>query len=67
MPRILVGNKCDCNEFYAVNTNIAQRLADKFNMPVSISVKPKFVRTCSHCAKCIYLFPAVRDIGTPGH
>lgn len=35
IPRILVGNKCDCTENYAVNTNIAQRLADKYDMPVS--------------------------------
>lgn len=33
VPRILVGNKCD--GVAAVTTNVAQRFADQFNMPVS--------------------------------
>ncbi|KAG8265112.1 Ras- protein Rab-33B [Homalodisca vitripennis] len=33
VPRILVGNKCDCRESVAVNTNLAQRIADAHNMP----------------------------------
>lgn len=35
VPRILVGNKCDCKDTQAVNTNLAQRFADAHNMPVS--------------------------------
>lgn len=35
VPRILVGNKCDCTDSKAVNTNLAQRVADAHNMPVS--------------------------------
>uniref|UniRef100_A0A1B6F5Y9 Ras-related protein Rab-33B n=1 Tax=Cuerna arida TaxID=1464854 RepID=A0A1B6F5Y9_9HEMI len=34
VPRILVGNKCDCRESVAVNTNLAQRIADAHNMPL---------------------------------
>lgn len=34
IPRILVGNKCDCEELQAVNTNVAQRFADQHNMPL---------------------------------
>ncbi|XP_054262643.1 putative Ras-related protein Rab-33 [Macrosteles quadrilineatus] len=34
IPRILVGNKCDCVESVAVSTNLAQRLADSHNMPL---------------------------------
>lgn len=32
IPRILVGNKCD--EEPVVNTNLAQRFADQYDMPV---------------------------------
>jgi GTPase SAR1 family protein len=35
VPRILVGNKCDCKEKQVVRTNAAQRFADFHNMPVS--------------------------------
>ena len=38
IPRILVGNKCDCREKQAVNTNRAQMFADIHNMPVSAIV-----------------------------
>lgn len=34
IPRILVGNKCDCREKQTVNTNRAQMFADMHNMPV---------------------------------
>lgn len=34
VPRILVGNKCDCKEMQAVRTNAAQRFADFHNMPL---------------------------------
>ncbi|XP_076332182.1 ras-related protein Rab-33B-like isoform X2 [Tachypleus tridentatus] len=34
IPRILVGNKCDCKDGIAVNTNVAQKFADLHNMPV---------------------------------
>jgi Ras-related protein Rab-33B len=37
VPRILVGNKCDCKEKKAVSTNAAQRFADIHNMPVSFA------------------------------
>jgi Ras-related protein Rab-33B len=37
VPRILVGNKCDCKENQVVKTNAAQRFADFHNMPVSFS------------------------------
>jgi GTPase SAR1 family protein len=37
VPRILVGNKCDCKEKKVVKTNVAQRFADYHNMPVSYS------------------------------
>jgi hypothetical protein len=37
VPRILVGNKCDCKEKQVVRTNAAQRFADYHNMPVSYS------------------------------
>ncbi|KAB7504038.1 Ras-related protein Rab-33B [Armadillidium nasatum] len=33
IPRILVGNKCDCKDQLRVPTNLAQRLADQHNMP----------------------------------
>ncbi|MCL4118806.1 UNVERIFIED_CONTAM: hypothetical protein GTU68_059339 [Idotea baltica] len=35
LPRIIVGNKCDCKGENRVPTNVAQRLADEHNMPVS--------------------------------
>lgn len=35
IPRILVGNKCD--EHMAVNTNLAQRIADQHHMPVILN------------------------------
>lgn len=34
IPRILVGNKCDCKEKVAVSTNMAQKFADLHNMPL---------------------------------
>ncbi|KAL3880686.1 hypothetical protein ACJMK2_032907 [Sinanodonta woodiana] len=34
IPRILVGNKCDEKEKIAVNTNLAQKFADSYNMPL---------------------------------
>lgn len=34
VPRILVGNKCDCKETQVVRTNAAQRFADIHNMPL---------------------------------
>ncbi|XP_013780235.1 putative Ras-related protein Rab-33 isoform X2 [Limulus polyphemus] len=34
IPRILVGNKCDCKEQVAVNLNMAQKFADFHSMPV---------------------------------
>ncbi|CAN8012561.1 unnamed protein product, partial [Ixodes pacificus] len=34
IPRILVGNKCDCREKVAVSTNMAQKFADLHNMPL---------------------------------
>uniref|UniRef100_A0A1B6KUP7 Ras-related protein Rab-33B n=1 Tax=Graphocephala atropunctata TaxID=36148 RepID=A0A1B6KUP7_9HEMI len=34
VPRIMVGNKCDRKEYVAVNTNLAQRIADAHNMPL---------------------------------
>lgn len=44
IPRILVGNKCDCEELQAVNTNVAQRFADQHNMPVNKSILFKKIR-----------------------
>ena len=35
IPRVLVGNKCDCKEVLAVPTNFAQKFADQHSMPVS--------------------------------
>lgn len=34
IPRILVGNKCDCKEGIAVSTNMAQKFADLHSMPL---------------------------------
>lgn len=34
IPRILVGNKCDCKDKVAVSTNMAQKFADLHNMPL---------------------------------
>lgn len=34
VPRILVGNKCDCKKMQVVRTNAAQRFADFHNMPL---------------------------------
>lgn len=34
IPRILVGNKCDEKDKIAVNTNLAQKFADSYNMPL---------------------------------
>ncbi|XP_064104086.1 putative Ras-related protein Rab-33 [Macrobrachium nipponense] len=34
IPRILVGNKCDCKDQLAVPTNVAQRFADQHSMPL---------------------------------
>lgn len=34
IPRILVGNKCDCKEKIALSTNMAQKFADLHNMPL---------------------------------
>nr|QZX57789.1 ras-related protein Rab33 [Locusta migratoria] len=34
IPRILVGNKCDCKEEQVVKTNTAQKFADHHNMPL---------------------------------
>ncbi|XP_064480533.1 putative Ras-related protein Rab-33 [Ornithodoros turicata] len=34
LPRILVGNKCDCKDKVAVSTNMAQKFADLHNMPL---------------------------------
>ncbi|XP_023238921.1 putative Ras-related protein Rab-33 [Centruroides vittatus] len=34
IPRILVGNKCDCKDKIAVSTNMAQKFADMHNMPL---------------------------------
>lgn len=43
VPRILVGNKCD--GIVRVTTNVAQKFADQYNMPVSIGypIKYKFI------------------------
>lgn len=34
IPRIVVGNKCDCRDKVAINTQIAQRFCDLHNMPL---------------------------------
>lgn len=34
IPRILVGNKCDCRDKIAVSTNMAQKFADMHSMPL---------------------------------
>ncbi|XP_076331478.1 putative Ras-related protein Rab-33 isoform X2 [Tachypleus tridentatus] len=34
IPRVIVGNKCDCTDCIAVNTNEAQKFADLHNMPL---------------------------------
>lgn len=34
IPKILVGNKCDCTEHVAVSTNMAQKFADSHDMPL---------------------------------
>ncbi|KFM72041.1 putative Ras-related protein Rab-33, partial [Stegodyphus mimosarum] len=34
IPRILVGNKCDCKGQIAVSTNMAQKFADSHDMPL---------------------------------
>ncbi|XP_013772061.1 ras-related protein Rab-33B-like isoform X2 [Limulus polyphemus] len=34
IPRILVGNKCDCKNQVAVKLNMVQKFADPYNMPV---------------------------------
>lgn len=34
IPKILVGNKCDCASLKAVNTNMAQKFADSHDMPL---------------------------------
>lgn len=34
IPKILVGNKCDCRQLKAVNTNMAQKFADSHDMPL---------------------------------
>ncbi|XP_076345035.1 putative Ras-related protein Rab-33 [Tachypleus tridentatus] len=34
IPRIIVGNKCDCKEQVVVNLNMAQKFADFHSMPV---------------------------------
>lgn len=34
IPKILVGNKCDCKEHIAVSTNTAQKFADSHDMPL---------------------------------
>lgn len=34
IPRILVGNKCDCKDHLEVPTNVAQRFADRHSMPL---------------------------------
>lgn len=34
VPKILVGNKCDCTGQVAVSTNMAQKFADSHNMPL---------------------------------
>lgn len=39
IPRILVGNKCDEEGgAQCVNTNVAQKFADQYNMPVRILI-----------------------------
>lgn len=34
IPKILVGNKCDCKDQIAVSTNMAQKFADSHDMPL---------------------------------
>ncbi|XP_054721173.1 putative Ras-related protein Rab-33 [Uloborus diversus] len=34
IPKILVGNKCDCKSTIAVSTNMAQKFADSHDMPL---------------------------------
>ncbi|XP_022244689.1 putative Ras-related protein Rab-33 isoform X2 [Limulus polyphemus] len=34
IPRVIVGNKCDCTDSISVNTNMAQKFADLHNMPL---------------------------------
>lgn len=34
IPRMMVGNKCDCRDKVAISTHVAQRFADLHNMPL---------------------------------
>uniref|UniRef100_T1INF3 small monomeric GTPase n=1 Tax=Strigamia maritima TaxID=126957 RepID=T1INF3_STRMM len=47
VPRILVGNKCDCRDSIAVGTNLAQRFADMHNMPL-FETSAKDDSECDH-------------------
>ncbi|KAK7072625.1 Ras-related protein Rab-33B [Halocaridina rubra] len=47
IPRILVGNKCDCKDQLAVPTNIAQRFADQHCMPL-FETSAKDDSDCDH-------------------
>ncbi|KAK8736703.1 hypothetical protein OTU49_004604 [Cherax quadricarinatus] len=47
IPRILVGNKCDCKGQLAVPTNVAQRFADHHSMPL-FETSAKDDSDCDH-------------------
>ncbi|XP_066937442.1 ras-related protein Rab-33B-like isoform X2 [Macrobrachium rosenbergii] len=47
IPRILVGNKCDCKDQLAVPTNVAQRFADQHSMPL-FETSAKDDSDCDH-------------------
>ncbi|CAL4065057.1 unnamed protein product, partial [Meganyctiphanes norvegica] len=47
IPRILVGNKCDCKGKLAVPTNMAQRFADHHSMPL-FETSAKDDSDCDH-------------------
>ncbi|KAK4323013.1 hypothetical protein Pmani_006250 [Petrolisthes manimaculis] len=47
VPRILVGNKCDCKGEFAVPTNVAQRFADLHCMPL-FETSAKNDNDCDH-------------------
>ncbi|ROT61967.1 hypothetical protein C7M84_020216 [Penaeus vannamei] len=47
IPRILVGNKCDCKDHLEVPTNVAQRFADRHSMPL-FETSAKNDNDCDH-------------------
>ncbi|XP_042215632.1 ras-related protein Rab-33B-like [Homarus americanus] len=47
IPRILVGNKCDCKDNLAVSTSVAQRFADHHSMPL-FETSAKDDSDCDH-------------------